>query len=195
MNGLTKRLCASCRSVPFEWRAKASKPGELCQSRIVRVSTTKIQPPYRLVSCQLVLLLFPYRREFEETSVYLNKSDNATDVLEHNQNVRTALIPDAGKDTTESVQSLLANISHRGADPVIARFRAALLTIQANELKRLYNRLPELDERSRQEIGQFADCLVATILRPPLESLRNETCINSSRRLLDALQRLFQLAD
>jgi glutamyl-tRNA reductase len=83
----------------------------------------------------------------------------------------------------------------RNADPVIARFRAALVSIQTNELERLYHRLPELDERSRQEIGQFADCLVATILRPPLESLRDETCNNSSPRLLDALQRLFQLAD
>ena len=51
--------------------------------------------------------------------------------------------------------------------------RAALTSIRTKELDRLYNRLPELDERSRQEIGQFADRLVATILRPPLESLRD----------------------
>jgi glutamyl-tRNA reductase len=80
-------------------------------------------------------------------------------------------------------------------NPVIARFRAALTSIQTKELDRLYNRMPELDERSRQEIGQFAECLVATILSPPLESLRHAAHDNSSPRLLDALQRLFQLAD
>jgi glutamyl-tRNA reductase len=83
----------------------------------------------------------------------------------------------------------------RNDDPVLARFRAALTSIRTKELDRLYNRLPELDDRSRQEIGQFADCLVATILRPPLESLRDGAYDNSSSQLLDALQRLFQLAD
>lgn len=83
----------------------------------------------------------------------------------------------------------------RTDDPVITRFRAALTSIRTKELDRLYNRLPELDARSRHEIGQFADCLVATILRPPLESLRDGAYDNSSPRLLDALQRLFQLAD
>ncbi len=83
----------------------------------------------------------------------------------------------------------------RNNDPVIARFRAALTSIRTKELDRLYHRLPGLDERSRLEIGHFADCLVATILRPPLESLRDETFDNSSPRLLDALERLFQLAD
>ena len=84
---------------------------------------------------------------------------------------------------------------NRNDDPVIARFRAALASIRTKELDRLYSRLPELDERSRQKIGQFADRLVATILRPPLESLRDGAYDNSSPQLLDALQRLFQLAD
>jgi glutamyl-tRNA reductase len=104
-------------------------------------------------------------REFEERRMYFSHSNDAIDGLDRND------------------------------EPVIARFRAALTSIRTKELDRLYNRLPELDERSRHEIGQFADCLVATILRPPLESLRDGAYDNSSPRLLDALQRLFQLAD
>jgi hypothetical protein len=46
-------------------------------------------------------------------------------------------------------------------DPIIMRFRAALLQIQSSELERLYNRLPGLDESSRQAIRQFSDCVVA----------------------------------
>ena len=67
--------------------------------------------------------------------------------------------------------------------------------MQAAELTRLYGRLPELDERSRQEIQQFADRLVAKMLHPPLESLRDESRNGSIHNLLEALQRLFQLGD
>ena len=76
---------------------------------------------------------------------------------------------------------------------MIVRFRSALMTIQADELKRLFNRLPALDEHSRQAIGQFAECLVATMLRPPLECLQNESSNGVSQELVEALQRLFQL--
>jgi glutamyl-tRNA reductase len=67
--------------------------------------------------------------------------------------------------------------------------------VQLAELERLYARLPELDNRSRQEIRQFADRLVAKMLHPPLESLRADSRNGSPHGLLDALQRLFQLKE
>ena len=54
--------------------------------------------------------------------------------------------------------------------------------MQASELDRLYARLPELDDRSRQEIRQFADRLLAKMLHPPLESLRDESRNGSAAR-------------
>jgi glutamyl-tRNA reductase len=91
--------------------------------------------------------------------------------------------------------SLVAEARHPTIDPVIARFRAALKRIQSAEIERLHERLPALDERSRQAIGQFADALVAEMLHPPLQSLRDEANSGSPPRLLDALARLFRLAD
>lgn len=76
---------------------------------------------------------------------------------------------------------------------VIALYRQGLERVQAAELKRLYNRLPQLNERSRLEVRQFADRLVATMLHPPLESLRDESHDGSHHALLEALQRLFRL--
>jgi glutamyl-tRNA reductase len=78
---------------------------------------------------------------------------------------------------------------------VIARFREGLQTVQVAELERLYDRLPNLDERTRAEIRQFADRLVAKMLHPPLESLRDESRNGPPHGLLEALQRLFQLKD
>jgi glutamyl-tRNA reductase len=79
------------------------------------------------------------------------------------------------------------------AETVIGRFRQALRSIQSAELNRLYGRLPELDDHSRQEIGQFADCLVATMLHRPLESLRNGMSHGESHKLVEALEQLFRL--
>jgi glutamyl-tRNA reductase len=77
----------------------------------------------------------------------------------------------------------------------IARFRAALIAIQTAELERLYDRLPKLNDESREEIRQFSDRLVANVLDPPLKSLRmsNDLDIGSPELLVDALQRLFKL--
>jgi glutamyl-tRNA reductase len=67
--------------------------------------------------------------------------------------------------------------------------------VQIAELTRLYSRLPELDDRSRREIQMFADRLLAKMLHPPLESLRDESRNGAPHGLLEALQRLFRLED
>ena len=79
--------------------------------------------------------------------------------------------------------------------PAGERFREGLERSQAVELERLFQRLPELDERSQREIRQFADRLMGKMLHPPLESLRDESQNGSPHGLLEALQRLFQLKD
>ena len=95
----------------------------------------------------------------------------------------------------EEVRAFVAATHHRASGPVIARFREGLESVQAAELVRLYGKVPELDDRARREIEQFADRLVAKMLHPPLESLRDESRNGSVHGLLDALQRLFQLKE
>ena len=96
---------------------------------------------------------------------------------------------------TATVAPVVGEARQHSDDTVITRFRAALNRIRASELERLYDRLPELDEHSRQVIHQFADRLVAKMLHPPLESLRDETTNMLRQRLLAALQKLFQLGE
>ena len=76
---------------------------------------------------------------------------------------------------------------------VIALFRESLEKMRTAELERLHDRLPRLNERSQQEIDQFADRLVAKMLDPPLESLRDKSHDGSQNSLIEALERLFQL--
>ena len=64
-----------------------------------------------------------------------------------------------------------------------------------DELRRLFNKLPDLDERARTEIEQSFQRLVNKLLHPPLESLRDEAREGVPHGLLEALKRLFQLKD
>jgi glutamyl-tRNA reductase len=130
-----------------------------------------------------------------ELGVYLYGIDDLAEACEQNRQARADSLPDAERIIDEEVRTFVADSRHRASGPVIAQFREGLQTAQAAELTRLYGRLPELDERARREIQQFADRLVAKMLHPPLESLRDESRNGSIHNLLEALQRLFQLGD
>lgn len=131
----------------------------------------------------------------EELGVYLYGIDDLTEACDRNRAARAKELPLAERIVDEETRAFVADARHRASGPVIARFRAGLKSAQAKELERLYERLPNLDDRSRQEIQQFADRLVGKMLHPPLESLRDETRNGSQHSLLEALQRLFQLKD
>jgi glutamyl-tRNA reductase len=92
---------------------------------------------------------------------------------------------------THSVDLIAADTCHEFSDPVIVQFRTALKEIQTRELKRLYDRLPQLDTNSKEAIKESADCIVERVLRAPTESLRDNS--SNHHELLPALRRLFQL--
>jgi glutamyl-tRNA reductase len=139
-------------------------------------------------------------RDFEpeiadELGVYLYAIDDLKEAAEQNRKARESALPAADQIVEEEIRSFVAETRHRTTVPVIARFRESLEGVQSTELDRLYARLPDLDDRSRQEIRQFADRLLAKMMHPPMESLRDESRNGSPHGLLEALQRLFQLND
>jgi len=131
----------------------------------------------------------------DEVGVYLYGIDDLAEACEQNRKARAKALPLAEEIIEEETRVFIADTRHRASGPVIARFRAELEAGQSAELVRLFDRLPELDERSQQEIRRFADRLVGKMLHPPLESLRDDSRNGSPHGLLEALQRLFQLKD
>ena len=87
----------------------------------------------------------------------------------------------------------MADMYHRAVGPVVERLRLGWQKPKQDELQRLLNKLPDLDDQAREEIGRSFDRLVNKLLHPPLESLRDESRQGVPRGLLEALKRLFQL--
>jgi glutamyl-tRNA reductase len=131
----------------------------------------------------------------EELGVYLYSLDDLTAACERNRQARAAELPAAEQIILAETDGFMADAHRRAAAPVISGLRRGLETPKRAELERLFKKLPELDERTRGEIEQFADRLVNKMLHPPLESLRDAAQEGPPHGLLDALRRLFRLED
>jgi glutamyl-tRNA reductase len=206
---------ARAQSLAAEWNGELA-PWEKLSDELVKadlvISTTGADRPIvtfhefreqvvsRRYQRPLFILDLAMPRDFEpligeELGVYLYGIDDLSEACERNRRARADSLPAAERIIEDETLAFVADTRHRASGPVIARLREGLESVQLAELERLYNRLPELDDRARQEIRQFADRLLAKMLHPPLESLRKETRNGSHHSLLEALQRLFQLKD
>ena len=148
----------------------------------------------------LFLLDLSVPRDFEPEvgnalGVYLYSLDDLDQACERNRAARAAELPAAEKIVQQATTRFEAEAHRRATAPVITGLRAGMERPKEAELRRLFNKLPDLNAQSRQEIEQFADRLVNKMLHPPLESLRDASENGTHHGLLDALRRLFRLED
>ncbi len=148
----------------------------------------------------LFILDLSVPRDFEPgvgdaLGVYLYSIDDLDRACQRNREARAAELPAAESIVLQETEQFAAEVHRRATAPVITGLRAGLERPKAAELERLFNKLPDLDSRSRQEIEQFADRLVNKLLHPPLESLREESQNGAPHGLLEAVRRLFRLED
>jgi len=127
--------------------------------------------------------------------VYLYSIDDLKQTCEANRQEREKEWPKAERIVDEETVRFMAELHHRATGPTIQRLKAQADEIKAEELRRLLNKLSDLDERSRNELERSFDRLVNKLLHPPLESLRDEAERGPPHGLLEALKRLFQLKD
>ena len=139
-------------------------------------------------------------RDFEPAigdrpDVYLYSIDDLKAACERNRRDRDRELPAAQRIIDQETARFVADWRHRAAQPLIAQLREGWDKPKEEELRRLFNKLPELDERARDEIRRAFDRLVSKLLHPPLESLRDESRRGVPHTLLDALAKLFRLRD
>jgi glutamyl-tRNA reductase len=148
----------------------------------------------------LVVLDLAVPRDFEPAvgqrpDVFLYSIDDLQEVCGKNRRERDAELPAAQRIIDQETSRFMAEMYHRAVGPIVQRLRQGWQKPKEDELKRLLDKLPELDERGREEVRRAFDRLLNKLLHPPLESLRDESRRGVPRGLLDALKRLFQLKD
>ncbi|MDH3717041.1 MAG: glutamyl-tRNA reductase [Planctomycetota bacterium] len=139
-------------------------------------------------------------RDFESAvgdrlGVYLYSIDDLQEICRRNRTAREKEWPAAERIIEEEATHFMAELNHRATAPTIRRLRDSCEVLKRDELQRLHNKLPGLDDAARQEIQKTFDRFLNKMLHPPLESLRNEARSGTSHGLLEALRRLFQIKD
>ncbi|MGQ9574297.1 MAG: glutamyl-tRNA reductase [Thermoguttaceae bacterium] len=125
--------------------------------------------------------------------VYLYSVDDLHQACEANRRQRDKELPAAMRIIQQETDRFMADLHHRRSGPVIRQLKQQWEKPKQEELRRLLNKLPELDEASRQEIRQAFERLVNKLLHPPLETLRDQSRRGAPSELLDALAKLFKL--
>jgi len=131
----------------------------------------------------------------DHADVYLYSVDDLQVACQQNQRRRDKELPGAKRIVEQETARLMADLNHRATGPIIQQLKQGWQKPKEEELQRLLNKLPDLDERGRLEITRSFDRLLNKLLHPPLESLRDEARDGIPHVLLDALSRLFQLKD
>ncbi|MBN1395639.1 MAG: glutamyl-tRNA reductase [Pirellulales bacterium] len=148
----------------------------------------------------LMILDLAVPRDFDpavgrRADVYLYSIDDLQAVCEENRKRREKELPAARRIVEQETARFMAEMYHRSIGPVIERLRLGWQRPKEEELERLLAKLPDLDERQREEVRRSFDRLLNKLMHPPLESLRDESREGVPRGLLDALTRLFRLKD
>lgn len=131
----------------------------------------------------------------ERLGVYLYSIDDLKETCERNRKQREKELPAAMRIIDQETSRFMADLHHRATGPMIQRLKTGWAKPKEEELARLLNKLPGLDEPEREEIRKSFDRLINKLLHPPLESLRSEAQHGTPHALLEALKRLFHLKD
>jgi glutamyl-tRNA reductase len=131
----------------------------------------------------------------EFRGVYLYSIDDLKAVCDTNRRAREKEWPKAERIIEAETVRFTADLNHRATGPTIQRLKAQAEQVKLEELRRLMNKLGELDQRSCEEIERSFERLVNKLLHPPLESLRDEAEQGAPHGLVEALRRLFQISD
>ncbi len=209
---VVNRHAERARELAEAWRGKAEpweRLDELLTTADLVISTTGASEPivsrarFKQIEATrrqrpIVILDLAVPRDFDPAindclGVYLYSLDDLDQVCRRNRDEREQELPSALEIIEEETARFMADLHHRATAPIITQLREGWHQPKEDELRRLFNKLPNLDERTRGEIRQSFDRLINKLLHPPLESLRSEAEQGPPHGLLDALKRLFQL--
>jgi glutamyl-tRNA reductase len=211
---VVNRSLARARELAEAWQGSAADweelPQHLADADLV-VSTTGADEPvvtlkmFRAIEARraqrpLFVLDLAVPRDFEPAvgdclGVYLYSLDDLQSACQRNRQERDQELPRAIHLVESETARFMAELHHRATAPIIRRLKEGWQQPKEEELRRLLNKLPQLDEAGRQEISQSFDRLINKLLHPPLESLRSEAEKGPPQGLLEAIKRLFKLED
>jgi glutamyl-tRNA reductase len=129
----------------------------------------------------------------EISNVYLYSIDDLQETCLKNQVGRDREIPKANQIIKRNANDFIKWLNNRPRGEIIRKLREQLDNFKNSEVERLFNKLPNLDEKEKSEIIYSFERFIGKAIHLPLSSLNNESQSGESNKLLIALAQLFRL--
>jgi len=166
------------------------------------VTRERFQPLRKRADYKQVFILdLGAPRDFEtgigelDDNIFLYCIDDLEETCAQNRKIRQKEIAAAQKIIDEETDDFMHAVYHRATGPIIRNLRQKWQDVSDEELRWLFGRLDDLDERQKKTVEQWVNRLVNKLLHPPLEALKEEAREGTPHGLMDALKRLFHLRD
>lgn len=125
--------------------------------------------------------------------VYLFTIDDLEQTCQKNRMARQRQLPKAYAIIKEETENFFQDLVHRRSAPILSRLRDDWESLTAAELKRLFNKRPNLTEEDKQAIEQTIQRLINKILNAPYQTIRSESKDGTPGILLKSIVKLFRL--
>ncbi|MBI4832198.1 MAG: glutamyl-tRNA reductase [Candidatus Lindowbacteria bacterium] len=126
-------------------------------------------------------------------NVYLYNIDDLQKVVDENLSFREKELEHCSTIIEAETDKLMAYFETLDVAIVIKDFHEALHTIRKSELARSLNKMPNLNEKDKQEIEYLTERIVNKILNEPTQTLRKEAWQGTEYKYIEALKKLFGL--
>ena len=126
-------------------------------------------------------------------NVFLYDIDSLKKTCEENRKARAREIDKARELIDAETSKFMSEYYHRASGELVSRLMQDWHGVSKDELDRLFNKLPHLNERDREQIERTVGRIVNKLLHPPLEALKDEARAGTPHGLINALKRLFGL--
>jgi glutamyl-tRNA reductase len=126
-------------------------------------------------------------------NVYLYNIDDLQKVVDENISFREQEFEQCSTIIEAETDKLMAYFETLDVAHVIKDFHEALHNIRKAELARSLNKMPNLDEKDRQEMEYLTERIVNKILNQPTQTLRSEASQDTEYKHIEALKKLFGL--
>ena len=168
-----------------------AEPRLVPRERFARVRKASGEKPVFILDLAVPRDFDPAIEGFDD-NVFLYCIDDLEATCEQNRKARTKEVERGLRIVEAETEKFMSEVYHRATGPIIKRLREQWRDVVDQETKRLFVKLPHL-EQDRPEIERAIEPMVNKLLHPPLEALRDEAREGTPHGLLDALKRLFRL--
>ena len=169
----------------------ASKDYIITKDLVQKILKKRKGAPLFLIDIAVPRDIDPAVNDFYD--VYIYNIDDLEKIVKENRNSRNMHIKKAERIVSEEINSFKNDMYTAGLGPVIVSLKERVNETKLEELKKLYNKNPDMPEDLKKQIERSMDLLINKVLHDPIISLREGVQKDEDNKLIKIFKDFFNL--